>query len=413
MPAKPVEIQLSQPAAARSVEEPVVPRYPGPAVLSYGFRPFFLSAALFAGLAVPAWVFIFAGGSASDFLYAPGEWHIHEMLFGFLSAVMAGFLLTAIPNWTGRLPLRGMPLAFLWGLWLAGRVAVGLAWSGLLAAAVVDGAFLVIVAGIVWREIAAAQAWDRSPIGVLISLYAGTNVLFHMQALRGMATDLPVRLALAILMLLLTVIGGRLTPMFTREYLEQRQTIALPPPMSRFDGIAIVLVLVAAFVWVAQPESLAAGWLLLAAGAVNVVRLMRWRGWMTWREPLVVILNVGYAWLALSMLAIGAAILGAGLPPANAIHVLTSGAVGAMTLAVMTRASLGHTGRPKQVGSATVAIFVLANLGALLRIVTPASDAPTAATHLVLALAAAGWSGAYLLFAAIYAPILLRPALDE
>jgi uncharacterized protein involved in response to NO len=152
--------------------------------------------------------------------------------------------------------------------------------------------------------------------------------------------------------------------------------------------------------------------LFLSAGVLNLIRLSRWRGWMAWREPLVFILTVGYGWVALSLLALGSAILGM-VPAANAVHVLTTGAVGAMTLAVMTRASLGHTGRPRHAGLMTVVIYVLVNIGAVLRIVSPASDAPTALTHLLLGLAAVAWSGAYLLFAMVYGPVLVRASVEE
>lgn len=415
MSGKQIEITISQSGRteAEAEDEPTFPRYGGPAFFSYGFRPFFLGAALFAGVAVPAWVLIFAGLSNPAFLYAPREWHVHEMLFGFLSAVMTGFLLTAIPNWTGRPPVRGIPLMSLLVLWLAGRLLIAVPWSGPLMAAIVDGAFLVVLAVFVWREITAGGSWSQAPIGILITLYAGANLFFHMLALRGAATDLPERLALALIMLLLTMIGGRVTPNFTREFLVQNNKTTLPASVSRVDGLSIVLVVVAALAWILQPESIAAGGTFVAAGLANVVRLWRWRGWIVWREPLVLILHVGYAWLALSLLAFGGAILGIGLPPANAVHVLTTGAVGAMTLAVMTRASLGHTGRAKHAGPVTAAIYLLVNFGALLRIVVPTPDAPTTLTHLMLGLAAVSWSGAYVLFALVYGPFLVRPGLDE
>jgi uncharacterized protein involved in response to NO len=381
--------------------------------LSYGFRPFFLCAALFGGMAVPAWVLIVAGVSNPAFLYAPRDWHVHEMLFGFLPAVMAGFLLTAIPNWTGRTPVRGIPLMSLLVLWLTGRLLLAVPWSTLVVPAIVDGSFLVVLAAIVWWEIAAGGSWGPAPIGVVISLYAGANLLFHVLALRGAPTDVPERMGLALIMLLLTLIGGRVTPNFTREFLVQEHRTSLPASFSRFDALSIVLVVVAAFAWSVQPESTATGGTLVAAGLANLIRLLRWRGWMTWREPLVLILHGGYGWLALSMLALGGAILGIGLPMANAVHFLTTGAAGAMTLGVMTRASLGHTGRPKHADHVTVLIYVLVNLGAMLRIFVPTPDAPTALTHLILGLAAVGWSGAYALFALIYGPFLIRPSLDE
>ncbi|MCC6139190.1 MAG: NnrS family protein [Nitrospira sp.] len=381
-----------------------------PAFLSYGFRPFFLSAALFAGIAIPLWALILSGWAGSPFHDAPREWHIHEMLFGFLPAVITGFLLTAMPNWTDRPPLSGTPLLALLTAWLAGRLAIAMLWTAPLAAAVIDGAYLVILAAIVWREIAAGKAWDRAPIGIVISLYAAANILFHSLALGGKETDLPERMAVALMMLLLTLIGGRVTPSFTGDYLAARGVSEEFPPFSRLDGLAILLTLAAALSWVAQPQAAITGWVLLAAGLANIVRLTRWRGWLTWREPIVLILHLGYGWLALSLLTIGGATLGFGLKPADAVHALTTGAVGAMTMAIMTRASLGHTGRPKQAGRMTIIIYLLVNLGALLRVFGQAAGLPT---NLALGAAAAAWSGAYLLFAAIYGPYLIRPSLDE
>lgn len=384
------------------------------AFLSYGFRPFFLGAALFAGVAVPAWVLIVTGVSGSNFLYAPREWHVHEMLFGFLPAVITGFLLTAIPNWTGRAPLKGIPLLSLWLLWLAGRLFLAWPWFGALAAAIVDGMFLVVLTAFVWREIAVGGTRSQAPIGVVISLYACANILFHVMALHGATADLPARMALGLIMLLLTMIGGRVTPNFTREFLAQeRIDPARVAPFSRVDGLSIVLVVAAAVAWIVQPESVVAGGALVAAGLINLFRLTRWSGWLAWHEPLVWILSVGYGWLVLSLLALGGAILGMGLPTANALHVLSSGAVGTMTLAVMTRASLGHTGRTRHAGPVTVLIYVLVNLGAILRVFAPTPDAPTAVTNLILGLAAAGWSGAYVLFTLAYGPYLVRPSLDE
>src|SRR6476620_11124432 len=182
------------------------PSYHGPAFFSYGFRPFFLGAAIFSGVAVPVWILKFAGGGDAGFLYAPRDWHVHEMLFGFLPGVITGFLLTAIPNWTERSPVRGIPLMLLLTLWLAGRVVIAMPWSTPLVSAIVDGAFLVVVAAIVWREIAAGGSWSLGPMGGLISLYAGANILFHVLALRGAATDLPERMALALVMVLLALI---------------------------------------------------------------------------------------------------------------------------------------------------------------------------------------------------------------
>jgi uncharacterized protein involved in response to NO len=386
------------------------PGYQGSAFFSYGFRPFFLGAALFAGVAVPAWILILAGVGDADFLYPARDWHVHEMVFGFLPAVITGFLLTAIPNWTDRPPIRGHKLMLLLTLWLVGRLLIAIPWFTPFVSAIVDAAFLVAVAGLVWREISAAKSWFHAPMGVLISLYAGANILFHVLALSGAATDLPERMALALVMLLLALIGGRVTPNFTGEFLVEHGRTERPAPFSRYDGLSVGLVAFAAAAWIVQPRAMVTGWILVVAGLVNLGRLSRWHGWITWREPLVLILHLGYGWLALSLLALGGAILGLGLPTTDAAHTLTTGAVGVMTLAVMTRASLGHTGRPRHAGSLTVFIYMLVTLGALLRVVGPTTSLPT---NLVFGLAAVGWSGAYLLFAVVYGPFLLRPSLDE
>lgn len=384
--------------------------YEGPALFSYGFRPFFLCAAIFAGSAIPAWILLLANESALGLHFAPRDWHVHEMVFGFLPAVMTGFLLTAIPNWTDRPPLRGRPLMLLAVLWLGGRLAMVIPWINPLVVATVDAAFFVIVAGIVWREIAAGQVWDRWPIGGLISLYALANILFHILFFRGVAPDLPERMALGLIMILLALIGGRITPSFTLDYLEEQGLTEQPASFSRFDGLSIILVGMAASVWTMEPEAPASGLMLMAAGGVNLLRFLRWYGWMTWREPLVLILHVGYGWLVVSLLILGGSIWGFPLVPAGAVHALTTGAVGVMTLAVMTRASLGHTGRPKQADFLTILIYLLVNLGAILRLV--ASMAKPSTTT-VLGLAAGCWSGAYVLFAVVYGPMLLRRSIDE
>jgi uncharacterized protein involved in response to NO len=155
---------------------------------------------------------------------------------------------------------------------------------------------------------------------------------------------------------------------------------------------------------------MATGWMFVMAGLVNFGRLMRWYGWVTWREPLVLILHFGYGWYAISLFVLGGSILGIGLPIEDATHAFTTGAVGTMTLAIMTRASLGHTGRPRHAGLLTVLIYMLVNLGAVLRVFGPITNA---STNLVLGAAAVSWSGAYLLFAVVYGRFLLRPSLEE
>lgn len=383
--------------------------YQGPALFSYGFRPFFLGASLFAALAIPAWILTLAGVGGWGFVYPARDWHVHEMVFGFLPAVITGFLFTAMPNWTDRTPIRGTTLILVSALWLAGRLLMAVPLFTPVFSASVDAAFLLVVAGLVWREIAAVKSWSHAPMGALISLYACANILFHVSALSGAATDRSERMALALVMVLLALIGGRVTPNFTREFLAGQGMAQQPAAFSRFDGLSVLLVVFAAVAWIVQPHAMVTGWLFVAAGVLNVGRLLRWHGWLTWREPLVLILNLGYGWLTLSLLVLGSAILWLDLSPADAVHVLTTGAVGVMTLAVMTRASLGHTGHPKHAGPLTVFIYLLVNLGALLRIVGPATAFPT---NMMLTAVAVAWSGAYLLFALVYGRFLLSPSIE-
>ena len=295
-------------------------------------------------------------------------------------------------------------------LWLAGRLLMAIPWLPLLVSAVVDAGFLIAMAGFVWREIAVGGSWSHAPIGALIILYAGANILFHVLTVSGAPTDLSERTALALVMMLLALIGGRVTPNFTGEFLAEQGRTERPASFSRYDRLSVLLVALAAISWIVQPYAVTTGWILVAGGLANLGRLLRWYGWLTWREPLVLILHLGYGWLTLSLLALGCAILGVGLPTTDAVHALTTGAAGVMTLAVMTRASLGHTGRLRHAGPLTVFIYLLVTLGALMRVVGPTTGLPT---NLVLGLAAGSWSGAYLLFALIYGPFLLRPSLDE
>ncbi len=376
---------------------------------SNGFRPFFLSAALFASVAVPVWIAIGIVAEGSDTLAAARVWHTHEMVFGFLSAVITGFLLTAMPNWTDRPVMRGKVLLGLWLLWLIGRLGMATPWIPHGVSAGIDAAFLVVVAGLVLRELACSRSWPHAPIGGLIALYAGANIAFHVLTFTDHTADVAWRLGIGLIVMLITVIGGRITPTFTGEWMSQRGWDRAPAAGSLFDGISVALVVIAAVAWTVQPDHLVTGWLLVAAGMINVVRLVRWYGWLTWPEPLVLLLHVGYGWLALSLVLWGGAILGLGVPMTDALHAFTTGAVGSMTLAVMTRASLGHTGRMRQADRMTVLIYMLVNLAALLRVFGPATGLPES---FVLSVAALCWSGAYLLFSGIYGPYLLAPSLD-
>jgi uncharacterized protein involved in response to NO len=378
-----------------------------PPILHYGFRPFFFLAALHAGLAIPLWLWLyFAGGH----LYGPFHgmhWHAHEMLFGYLGAVIAGFILTAIPNWTGRLPLSGRPLATLVMLWLAGRVACLFVPDPVTAAAI-DLAFPATLAFAVWREVVAGRNWKNAPVALMITLFGLANAVDHAANMDLAPHDLGQRLALAAAAMLLALIGGRIVPSFTRNWLVKLGTAELPASFGPLDKAALAVAGTAMAAWIAAPDTLATGVAQTSAGVLLALRLARWRGLRTASEPILFVLHLGYAWLAMSLFLLGLSTLLPSFAQGAALHALTAGAIGTMTLAVMTRASLGHTGREIVADRSVVAMYALVSAGAALRVV-----APFTGSWYENALIAGGtiWSGAFLLFAIRYAPILWGPRL--
>jgi uncharacterized protein involved in response to NO len=389
-----------------------IPRYrpqAGPILFSAGFRPFFLLAALWAALAVPLWLAVFVGRGALPSVLPPSVWHVHEMIFGFAAATIAGFLLTAIPNWTGRMPLQGGPLAILVLLWAGGRVAVlASATIGATAAACLDLAFPLAFLAVVAREILAGRNWRNLPMVGALSLLLVGNLLVHLEAVGIAATAaLGNRIGVATPLMLISFVGGRIIPSFTRNWLaKQRPESAAPAVFDALDRVVLVTTALALVVWVGAPDGVAAPWLELAAGAALAIRLARWQGAATLREPLVWILHLGYFWLALGFVLLAFSGFAPILPRTAALHALTAGAIGTMTLAVMTRATLGHTGSPLVAGRGTTVIYALVTLAAALRLLVPFAGGQTLP---VLGLAGAAWSGAFLLFAVLYFPSLARP----
>ena len=366
--------------------------YAGPALFAYGFRPFFLFGALYAGAMILIWMCVFAGASAVPTAFSPRDWHVHEMLYGYVPAVVTGFLLTAIPNWTGRLPLQGMPLIVLVTAWFAGRIAVTFSAAiGWFPAALIDAGFLVLVAAAAAREIIAGRNWRNLKVVSLIVLLATGNICFHLEAHLAGAADYSIRLGLAIVVMLFTLIGGRIVPSFTRNWLVRENPGRLPVSFNHFDAIVVVASAATLALWIIAPRSVGTGIALIVAGTLQAVRLTRWAGDRTARERLVLILHLGYAFVPLGFLLLGAASFDV-LPAVAGIHAWAVGAVGTMTLAVMTRASLGHTGHALVASRGTQAIYLAVVLAAVTRIT--ASLAP--AYSIPLLVAAAGlWTFAF------------------
>ncbi len=384
----------------------------GPAVFSAGFRPFFLLSAVWAAVAIPLWL-VWLGSFGAEMEVPtelqPGIWHVHEMVFGFAAATVAGFLLTALPSWTGRVPLQGGPLAALVLLWGAGRAAVLLSgWIGSVFAAVMDLAFPLAFLGVVAYEIIAGRNWRNLPMLAALLLLLFGNLLVHLEATGiSPSAEFGNRLGVATLLMLISLVGGRIIPSFTQNWLaKQRPEIAVPAPFGRLDRAALATTMLALLGWVIAPDGPVASYLELVAGVALGIRLARWRGFTTWREPLLGVLHLGYFWLALGFLLLGLNGLMPLLPETAALHALTVGAIGTMTLAVMTRASLGHTGRPLAAGPYTTAIYGLVTLAAILRLLAPIGGGDYL---LMLNLAGVAWSGAFGMFALFYARVLVRP----
>lgn len=378
-----------------------------PAIFSYGFRPFFLAGALYAGLTIVAWLPLFYGYVETESLFAPVDWHIHEMLFGYLAAVVTGFLLTAIPNWTGRLPVQGMPLFALFLLWLAGRFAVFFSSDiGWLAAMLVDCAFLVAVATAAAVEIVAGRNWRNLKVLLPLAVLFFANVLFHIEARFSGSSDVSRRLAIAAAIMLIMIIGGRIIPSFTRNWLVRQNPGRLPQPFGRFDIAAIVVSGFALAAWTVVPDWIGTGVALVMAGAANAARLVRWAGYRTLRDPLVFVLHAAFLFVPVGfLLAACAAIAPDQVPMAAGIHAFAAGAIGGMTLAVMTRATLGHTGHDLRAGPATCTLFVAVIASALLRIAAAFLPASTILLHASACL----WSIAFLGYVIFFGRMLVMP----
>jgi uncharacterized protein involved in response to NO len=377
-----------------------------PAVLLYAFRPMFLAAGSWAIIAIALWLSMFFGTIQLPTRFDPLSWHIHEMLFGFVMAAVAGFLLTAIPNWTGRPPVRGVRLAVLACLWLLGRLACLIsadmpAWL----AVVLDLAFPAILLFVAAREIIAGRNWSNLATTVPLAVFLIADLLMHLEALNvRVPPGLGWRLGIAAPLILIGVIGGRIIPSFTHNWLLKHKSPRLPVAANRFDTACVVVLALGFILWAFLPEHHATGALLIAAGLLNAARLSRWAGLGSWPEKLVLILHVGYGWVALGTALLGLSIFNVGVPDPSAIHALTAGAIAVMILAVMPRVTLGHTGRALTANRATVVVFVLINAAAIVRV---CATWHTALMANLLLVAGGLWIAAFLVFELVYGPMLL------
>lgn len=392
-----------------SLQEPKHPAPPrGWTFFSAGFRPLFWSCGMYGAVMLPLWLLVYSG-RGPDIGMAPILWHGHEMIFGFSAAAVGGFLLTAVPNWTGTVPVAGRPLMVLYGLWLAGRAAV--LCSAVLPSAwvaVVDLLYLPALAYLLARPLIAVGKMRNLVFLPILATFTIANALVHLDPIWG--TGLAgLYLGITLLLVMIAIIGGRIVPAFTQNWLRmQGQTVAVTP-LPWLERVSILSLVLGGVLTAVDPAGRWAGAMLLAAGLLHLLRLGRWHGLKTVSHPILWVLHLGYAWMGIGLILLGGSSFLPVLPVSAAIHALTAGAIGTMILAVMSRAALGHSGRPLVVGRPIVAAYGLLSLGTILRVAAPMLPS------MQMGLTHAGgslWAAAWLIFAVVYAPICFRARSD-
>ena len=382
------------------------------ALWSYGFRPFFLAAGLLAVLIVPWWAAALAWGLPLATRWPPSFWHGHEMLFGFIVAAIAGFLLTAVPSWTGERGFAGWPLIVLGAIWGLGRIAAATSWLWpAWVVAVVDLSFLPALAALVLPPLLRERNRNTPLLAVLMALWA-TNIAFHWGISHGdgSISRHALLIGIDIVLVLTTVIGGRIIPAFTNAALKQAGDSIRLHSWPAFTPLTISAMVIVTLIDLLSPDGKLAGLVALIASALQLARLVQWRGLRTHRFPIVWVLHLGYLWLPVGLLLKALLLLAGAAFAAFYLHALTIGAATTLILAVMTRASLGHTGRRLAAARPTVWAYVLLTSAAVVRVWGPALI-PLSYIAVILT-AAVLWTGAFVLFLAVYAPILLTPRVD-
>lgn len=384
-----------------------------PVLLAYGFRPFFLLTGIYAVVAVLGWMgFLFAGWPL-PLGWSPFKWHSHEMLYGLVSAAIAGFLLTAVTNWTGSAPLRGRALLALVGLWLAGRVFMWLAtWVPGWLVAAVDLSFLAFLTLYLLRVLLRFGNHRNLILAAVLAILWLGNLLMHMGFMTGTTAWLRIgeQLGFDLIILLMAVIAGRITPAFSANWLRLKgadpESVLRPAWVERTALISLaVLVPLDAL---GAPAVLVAVVVLVAAVS-NAVRLGLWRGWLVRTEPLLWILHLAYAWIVAGLVLRFWVLSSGALPASLWQHTVGVGAIGILLLGVMTRVAMGHTGRALQLVKCGIWIYVAIIAAALLRVLTAAGILNF---RVGLTLAALAWVLAFGLFVVLYWPILTSPRAD-
>jgi uncharacterized protein involved in response to NO len=385
-------------------------------LFSYAFRPLFLLAILYAIVAVPLWVAAWLGYVPMRIaLGSPSWWHAHEMLFGFAGAGVGGFALTAVATWTKRPPVAGISLMLLCMFWIVARASFWmLSPNAMVPGMVADLGYGLLLFVLMSREVIAARSQRNYKVLALLGLLVVSNAVFFLGLSGNGSPGTALLAALWVLVLLINLIGGRIIPGFTRNWLTRqesdprRRAASLPPAFGRLDLFATWLLVGFAIAQVLGAPSRATVLLGLLASVVSFVRLTRWQGIYTGDEPLVWVLHIGFSWLPLGILLLAFAELGL-LPRSAGIHALTSGGIATMIVAVASRAALGHTGRPLRSHPLLTAAYLLITVAAVCRVA--ATVGPGA--RVLLIVSAVAWTSGFLCFGLRYAPILLRPRLQR
>ena len=381
-------------------------------LFAYGFRPFFVGAACSGLVLVPWWAADFSFGVSLATDWPPTLWHAHEMLFGFTCAAIAGFLLTAVPSWTGRRGFAGGPLVLMTALWLLGRVLVASSASWPFAAvAAADLAFLPVLAAFLAWPLLRERNRNTPLLLVLLVLWL-CNATFHLGLFRGDVELSRQALLTAVnfALILVTVIGGRITPSFTATALRQRGVEGALQAPRGMTAATVALMIAVAAVDLMQPGGASAGWLALAAAIAQAARLVHWQGWRVLHDPIVWVLHLAHAWLPFGLALKALAILTGVAVATFWLHALTIGVLATMILGVMTRVSLGHTGRPLRVRPLVTLAYLLVSAAAIVRVFgawLPGFDYPA-----VIVLSSALWTSAFALFLWVYGPILFTSSID-
>ena len=375
-------------------------------ILNNSFRPFFILCGLLAFFSIPIWLLNYFSIFNNLENISALLWHQHEMFFGVISAAMTGFILTALPNWTGKLPKNGWRLLLLIFLWIIGRIAfLSSNIINNIVIAILDLPFLTILLFFISREVIIGKNWKNFPIIILFFLFTIANWIFHIELiLHNLYPTISIKLAICTLILLVTILGGKIIPSFTINWLKAHNNHALPIVKKKFDNFAILILIIFLFYYMFYPNYKFTPYFSIVVGFVHFFRLLNWKSWTIISEPLLWILHLGYAWLVISLILFGLSMLWNAIPSTVSIHAFTTGAFTTMIIAVMTRASLGHTGNKLKASSGTTVIYVAISIAAILRTIEPLLYNNNI---ILINLAGIFWSIAFGLFLFFYSPILL------